>query len=77
MDNVKIIYSIGEVTEIVSDYAQTKNIPCIKCYNLNTAIQKIKENVECGEIVLLSPGSSSQDQYKKFEDRGDEFKKLI
>ena len=77
LDNVKIIYSIGEVTEIVSDYAQTKNIPCIKCYNLNTAIQKIKENVEGGEIVLLSPGSSSQDQYKKFEDRGDEFKKLI
>ena len=77
LDNVKIIYSIGEVTEIVSNYAQTKNIPCIKCYNLNTAIQKIKENVECGEIVLLSPGSSSQDQYKKFEDRGDEFKKLI
>ena len=40
-------------------------------------MDKIKENVKPGEIVLLSPGSSSQDQYQKFEDRGEEFKKLI
>ena len=38
---------------------------------------KIKENVEPKEIVLLSPGSSSQDQYPHFEDRGNEFKNIV
>ena len=40
-------------------------------------MRKIKENVASGEVVLLSPGSSSQDQYVKFEDRGDEFKNIV
>ena len=38
---------------------------------------KIKENVEPNEIVLLSPGASSQDQYPHFEDRGNEFKNIV
>ena len=41
------------------------------------SLKKIKENVASGEVVLLSPGSSSQDQYVKFEDRGDEFKNIV
>ena len=77
LGNVKMIYAIGEVTDIVADFAKSVDIPVIKCYNMKSVMKKIKENVEFGDIVLLSPGSSSQDQYKKFEDRGDEFKKLI
>ena len=77
MNNVKAIYAIGEVTDIVDNYAKSINIPSYKCYNLKDAILKIKQNVQSGEVVLLSPGSSSQDQYQKFEDRGDEFKALI
>ena len=37
----------------------------------------LRNNVEKGDIVLLSPGSSSQDQYPHFENRGDEFKKIV
>lgn len=77
LGNVKMIYAIGEVTDIVVNFAKSLDIPAFKCYNMKSAMKKIKENVEFGDIVLLSPGSSSQDQYKKFEDRGDEFKKLI
>ena len=77
LGNVKMIYAIGEVTDIVVNFAKSLDIPAFKCYNMESAMKKIKENVEFGDIVLLSPGSSSQDQYKKFEDRGDEFKKLI
>jgi UDP-N-acetylmuramoylalanine--D-glutamate ligase len=32
---------------------------------------------EKGDTILLSPASASWDQYKKFEDRGDEFKELV
>ena len=77
MTNVKTIYAIGEVTYEVYNYAKSRNIPCFKCYTLKDAITKIKDCVQPNEIVLLSPGSSSQDQYAKFEDRGNEFKELI
>lgn len=77
MQYVKCIYAIGEVTDRISDYANSINIPCQKCYNLQNAMNIIYENVCDGEVVLLSPGSSSQDQYAKFEDRGDEFKNIV
>ena len=74
---VKKIYAIGEVTDKVANYASNLNIPCERCYNLVTAMEKIHQNVQKGDVVLLSPGSSSQDQYVKFEDRGDEFKNIV
>lgn len=77
MQYVKRIYAIGGVTDRVAEYAANLNIPCDKCYVLTDALKKIKENVASGEVVLLSPGSSSQDQYVKFEDRGDEFKNIV
>ena len=77
MQYVKRIYAIGGVTDRVAEYAASLNIPCDKCYVLADAMKKIKENVASGEVVLLSPGSSSQDQYVKFEDRGDEFKNIV
>ena len=77
LGNVKIIYAIGEVTDIVADFSESLDIPVFKCYNIKSAMKKIKENVKPGDIVLLSPASSSQDQYLKFEDRGDEFKREV
>ena len=74
---VKHIYAVGEVTDYVYNYAMDLNISCDKCYTLKSAMEKIKENVLSGDVVLLSPGSSSQDQYPHFEDRGIEFKKYL
>lgn len=74
---VKKIYAIGEVTSRVDEYAHGLNIPCVKCYTLDRAMLEIKNNVQSNEIVLLSPGSASWDQYDKFETRGEEFKKLV
>ena len=52
------------------------------CKNLKKAIvvifqdiKKIKMNEKI--TILLSPASASYDQYKNFEIRGDEFKKLV
>lgn len=77
IDVVKCIYAIGEVTDRVDGYATRISVDCIKCYTLEKAMEKIKENVQEGEIVLLSPASASWDQYDKFETRGEEFKKLV
>ena len=77
MNNVIKIYAIGSVTDRVYEYANANNIDCVKCYKLNDAMKKIKHDMCKGEVILLSTASSSQDQYAKFEDRGDEFKNIL
>ena len=41
-----------------------------------SAIKDIKLNKKLNNTVLLSPSAASFDQYKNFEKRGDEFKRL-
>ncbi len=79
INKIKYIYAVGETTERIHEYAKEKNIECYKCNTLQTAVKNIKENSNLlpGDIVLLSPASASWDQYAKFEDRGNEFKKLV
>jgi len=77
INKVKCIYAIGEVTDRVYEYAKTLGIECIKCYTLEKAMCEVKEKVQENEAVLLSPASASWDQYAKFEDRGEEFKKFV
>lgn len=75
--NVKCIYAIGEVTDRVCELAKKNNIKSIKSVTVKQAVLDIQQNLSNDEIVLLSPGSASWDQYPKFEDRGDDFKKCV
>ncbi len=77
INKVKMIYAIGEVEDRIKEYAKDLNISCKVCHTLDKAMIEIKKDALDGDIVLLSPASSSWDQYAKFEDRGDEFKKLV
>ena len=77
INKVKCIYAIGECEQRVFDYANSQGIHSIKCHTLENAMNEISMNVKPGDVVLLSPASASWDQYKRFEDRGDEFKKIV
>lgn len=77
LENVKYIYAIGSTTNRVEKYASEVGIPCFLGFTLDKALEFLKNNVSAGEVVLLSPGSSSQDQYPHFEDRGNEFKNIV
>lgn len=43
------------------------------CTNLETAVEAAASVAEPGSVVLLSPGGTSYDQYKDFEERGEAF----
>ena len=66
-------------TTMIYEVMKKANLPVILAgnigYPLASVLDKIKENVSEGEVVLLSPACASWDQYAKFEDRRDEFKK--
>ena len=44
---------------------------------LDEAVAKAREIAAAGDTVLLSPTTSSFDQYSCFEERGDHFKELV
>ena len=44
------------------------------CDYITDATQKAYEVSEKGDVILLSPGSASWDQYKECEERGTLFK---
>ena len=45
--------------------------------DLATALHKIAARAEPDEVVLLSPACASYDQFRDFEHRGEEFRRLV
>ena len=77
LDNTKLVIVYGECKDRIYDELISMNMNTIKVNNLKEAVEVAYKNSESGDVVLLSPASASWDQYKCFEDRGDEFKKLV
>lgn len=44
---------------------------------LNEAVTHVFNQLQAGDVVLLSPGGTSLDEFKNFEDRGNYFKNLV
>lgn len=76
-NKIKRIYAFGEVKNRIIDFCKEFNIEYIEYNNISEIMKDITNYINEGDIVLLSPGSASWDQYNKFEDRGDEFKKIV
>ncbi len=62
-DTGRLLYEKGEDTYMAADMHQ--------------AVKYVKEKAKVGDIVILSPGSASYNMYKNFEERGEEFKRLV
>ena len=77
MKYVKHIVALGECRNRVEDFAKELGISCTNVETMKEAVPAAYKVAKKGDTVLLSPASASWDQYKKFEDRGDEFKQLV
>jgi len=74
MKNVKAIIAMGQCKDRVKEFGDKLNIPTYMCNYITDATQKAYEVSEKGDVILLSPGSASWDQYKECEERGTLFK---
>jgi UDP-N-acetylmuramoylalanine--D-glutamate ligase len=77
--NIFKCYLVGKNTSFFQKQIQNKvNFTITK--NLKTSLIEIIKDIKLSNVkdntVLLSPAAASYDQYKNFEKRGDEFKKL-
>ncbi|MDR2676458.1 MAG: UDP-N-acetylmuramoyl-L-alanine--D-glutamate ligase [Endomicrobium sp.] len=73
---VKSIFLIGEATNKIKTALNGTTL-FIECDNMKNAVEQIFKVAMSGDIVLLSPGCSSFDQFDNFEERGNFFKKLV
>ena len=77
--NIIKCYIIGDSSDII--YKQlNSSINSKKSLNLGSAIREIFFDIRNSKIkstILFSPGCSSFDQFKNFEDRGNKFKKFV
>ncbi len=70
-------YLIGETADELADALDRAGVPYIRCGDLETAVSAAAATAEPGEVVLLSPACASYDQFRDFEQRGEEFRRLV
>jgi UDP-N-acetylmuramoylalanine--D-glutamate ligase len=73
--NVRGVYLIGETADELA--AALGDRPAVRAGDLATAVRLASEAAVEGDVVLLSPACASYDQFDDFEQRGEEFGRLV
>lgn len=74
--NLRTVVAYGEAKDIV-EAALRDAVSLEKADRLKEAVATSYSIAKPGDVVLLSPGCSSFDQFTDFEDRGDQFKTWV
>jgi UDP-N-acetylmuramoylalanine--D-glutamate ligase len=70
-------YLIGDTAPEIAAALDDAGVPFLQCGDLATAVTAAAEAARPGEVVLLSPACASYDQFRDFEHRGEEFRRLV
>lgn len=77
MKQVQKVYCFGETKKKIEEFCKMKQIPCQVFQTLKDATIEAYKESNPEEVILLSPACASWDQYQCFEDRGNEFKRIV
>jgi UDP-N-acetylmuramoylalanine--D-glutamate ligase len=75
-DHVRSAYTIGEAAELFERILKP-HMPVKNCRELGEAVKAAAHDAQSGDTVLLSPACASFDQFRDFEERGDQFRELV
>jgi UDP-N-acetylmuramoylalanine--D-glutamate ligase len=79
--NARAVYLIGETTAEIeaalAPSAAAAGIAVIACGTLGRALATARAAAREREVVLLSPAATSFDQFRDYEARGEEFRRLV
>jgi UDP-N-acetylmuramoylalanine--D-glutamate ligase len=80
---VRAVVCFGEAADLVesviraSGNLEVDQLPIKKCSGLKEAVQVAGELIQPGDVVLLSPGGTSFDEFVDFAERGEMYKKWV
>ncbi len=78
--NIKAVILIGMVRHTLAEQLTEKDFThytVVDSENFKDSIELAQDKAVMGDVVLLSPGTSSFDMFKNFYDRGDQFKQIV
>ena len=70
-------YLIGEAAGEIALALEAAGVDYVNAGNLARGVEAAAEAASTGDVVLLSPSCASYDQFRDFEARGDEFRRLV
>jgi UDP-N-acetylmuramoylalanine--D-glutamate ligase len=73
---VKDLLTIGQDAEKIAGELEGA-APITACRDLAGAVARARSLARAGDVVLLSPACASYDQFKNFEERGEQFKRMV
>ena len=84
-EHVKVLILIGATSDkiqeaLVAEINKTgngKDIEVIRATSYEDAVNTARSKAHDGDVVLLSPASTSFDMFRNFEERGNLFKKIV
>ena len=74
---IKKAYLIGEAAGEFAETLKRHNVALQISESLAKAIEQANSDAETGDVVLLAPACASFDQFKSFEERGEQFVKGV
>ena len=82
-DRVDHVVVFGEAAELIQKAVSTvggreaRSVDLHRANDLKEAVLKAAEIASAGDVVLLSPGGTSYDEFKDFAERGEFFRKWV
>ncbi|MHB8641454.1 MAG: Mur ligase family protein [Gaiellaceae bacterium] len=75
--NVASVYLVGETADELASALALAGRPSTRAQTIARAVERAAAEAQPGDVVLLSPACASYDQYANFEERGEDFRRLV
>jgi UDP-N-acetylmuramoylalanine--D-glutamate ligase len=80
VDSARALVLFGEMAPLIERAARDAGLPAERIHQAGTVaagVSLARRLAQPGDVVLLSPGGTSYDQYQDFEERGADFRAAV
>lgn len=71
----KSVIIMGDMAQMIEPLIYDLNY--FKVFSMEEAVSTAQKHTEEGDVILLSPGATSFDMFKNYEERGEVFKRIV